>query len=180
MRRRVPASTRRYPHFQNTFALDAAQSPARRARFLDHLPRALARRTRSRDREKSLLVGHLAAAAARPARRHPAARLRANSLARLAIFAARQADFRRHARGRVLKAQRHVVAQIGPALSAGASFSRAAPRPAEKRVIHSEKVAQDVLELFKDGRVEPRRFESPVSQARVPEAVVHRALLRIG
>ena len=78
--------------FERALALDAPLAAARVARVADHLARALASRAGARDGEKSLLVGHLAAAAAGAAGGHAGAGLGAGAFAGFAILAARQCE----------------------------------------------------------------------------------------
>jgi hypothetical protein len=98
-------------------------------------------------------------------------------VARLAVFVAEDANFRGDAGGGLLEAERHVVAQIGAALPA-----RAAPAPPSpaKNLVEAEQITKDILEFLEDRRVDSAGLESAAAQARMSEAVVDRALLRIG
>ena len=91
MRSRVPESTPAgTPTSRSRSRSMRPCAAAGSARVANYLPRALAGRACSRDGEKSLLVGHLPAAAAGAACGHARARLRARALAGLANLVARQ------------------------------------------------------------------------------------------
>src|SRR5271163_1179166 len=132
------------------FAFDAPLPAAIEAAFFNNLPRALAVRARARDGEKSLLVRHLAAAAARLAGLHAGALLRSGAVAGFAIFLARQFDFGGYAAGRFFKRQRHVIAQIGAALRARTS----AAAPSTKKILEAKKITKNIVEVLKHRAIE--------------------------
>src|SRR5277367_2301627 len=100
---------RRNAQLDGAFAFDAALPAAIEAAFLNNLSRALAVRARARDGEKSLLVRHLAAAAARLAGLRAGALLRPGAVAGFAILLARQFNLGGYAARRFFKRQRHVI-----------------------------------------------------------------------
>src|SRR5260370_2728362 len=162
----------RNPQIDGTLTLQAALAVAIRAALADDLSRALARRTGARDGEESLLVPELAASAASLACGHASSGLCARAIARFAIFLARQFDFRGHARCAFLKRERHVIAQIRPAL-----HTSSPPPSARKTILEPEKVSEDVVKTLEDGAAE-------ISAARagktvMPVGVVDLALLRV-
>src|SRR6185437_9984236 len=170
---------RRYANLQRLLALQSSLPTALLASLAHHLPTSLARRARPRNRKESLLVRHLAAPAARAARDHPATWLRASSVAQLAILKPVQLDRRRYARRGLFKAQRQVITQIRATLTALRTPAPSAT--SAKRAFKSKKVAQNVLKLFKDRRIEPAaRLKAAAIQSRMSIAIVNRALLRIG
>jgi hypothetical protein len=163
--------------FQRAFALNARLAAARLAGLSDYLSCTLAGWAGARDRKESLLIGHLPAAAARLASSHASTGLRANPFAGLAIFAADEANLGAYAGGSVLKTERHVVAQIGATLTAGAAPSSGTP---VNSLIEAKEIAKDVVEFFKDYGVEAAALESPAAESRMSEAIVYGTLLGIG
>jgi hypothetical protein len=94
-----------------------------------------------------LLIRELPASAARSARGHSSTRLRASSIARLARFKARDANLARYTRSGLFESKRHVVPQVGAALSARLPAATAGTASAE-HVVDTEKIAKDVLKFL--------------------------------
>src|SRR5580704_14080140 len=167
-----------HAHFERAFAFDTCLAAAGLASLADHLSRTLACRAGARDREESLLVGHLSAAAAGLACSHAAAGFSARSLAGFAVLAADQPNLGAHAGCSILKAERHVVAQIGAPLAPGGAAS--SPSAPTEGLVKAEQIAQNVVKLLKNHGIEAATLKSPAAQSSVSEAVVDRALLGIG
>src|SRR5260370_34485036 len=89
----------RSPQLNGLCALKPPLPPALRATLLHNLPGALARRSRARDGEESLLIGQLTAACARLAGLNASALFRARAVAGLAVFLPRQLDLGSNSRG---------------------------------------------------------------------------------
>src|SRR5580700_9672954 len=155
---------------QYTLALDASLAAARNASLLDRLPRALAGRARTRDREKSLRVGHLTAPATSAARGHARPRLGASSLADLAQLVPRQIDLTGNARRGFFETESHIVAKIRATLPAPASAAGAAS-PATENFVEAEEVAKDVLKFLENRGVESG-IETTITQTRRAKTVV--------
>ncbi len=133
----------------------AALSVAIGAAFLDDLAGALASGASAIDGEETLLIDNLAAAAAGLASSHTGSLLRTGSVARFAIFLARDADLGVDARGRFLKRQRHVVAKVGATLHPATSTATAtASACGTEEIFEAEEVAKNVVEILEDGAVE--------------------------
>ena len=131
-------------------ALNAALSAAIGAALFNNLSRALARRTRPGNGKKSLLVGELSPPGAGLARACAGSGLRAGSAARRAQFLLRQFYFCGDPGRCFFKSQRHVVAQIRPALRP----RPAAPSAAAQNIFESKKVAKDIVEILENCSVE--------------------------
>src|ERR1700735_2862871 len=161
---------------QSPFALDAPLTTTSHASVANHLPRALARRASTRNREKSLLVSQLPVSLASAARCHSTARFRSGALAILACFVARDSSLGVCSGGCLFKRQRHVVPQVSATL---ASLTASTPPSSAQYFLESEKAAENILKFFENAGVKSG-IESPTSQSRRAVAVVHRAFLRIG
>jgi len=73
--------------------------------------------------------------------------------------------------------ERHIVAQIGAALTASTTPSTATS--SSKYIIDAEQIPENVMKFIEDGRVETGRLKSPAIEAGMSKAVVHRTLLRV-
>src|SRR5580700_10993792 len=162
---------------QYTLALDASLAAARNAGLLDRLPRALAGRARTRDREKSLRVGHLPAPATSAVRGHARPRLGASSLADLAQLVPRQIDLTGNACRGFFENENKIVAKIRTTLPAPAAAAGAAS-PTTENFVEAEEVAKHVLKFLENRGVESG-IETAITQARRAKTVVDRAFLRI-
>jgi hypothetical protein len=138
------------------------------------LPRALACGARARDGEKSLLIGQLPASTARLACNHAGAFLCAGAVTGFAEFLAGQLDFCGDARGCFFKRKRHVIAQIGAALSASAT----AATSAAEEILEAEEIAKDVVEVL-ESRVVKSLAPARAGKTGVTVGVIHLALLRV-
>jgi hypothetical protein len=105
--------------FDGLFALNAALTVAIGATFANNLSRALASGACARDGKETLLIGELAAATAGLAGDNAGTFFCAGSVASSAVLLAGQLDFSGNAGRCLFKSERHVIAQIGPALFAG-------------------------------------------------------------
>ena len=146
-----------------------------RAGFADDLSHPLAVRTGPRQGEEPLLLPKLPPSPTGWAVHGLAAFAGAPSAARAAHLPARNLDLGFEARRGLLQGNLHVVAQIGAALG---PRTPAAPPP--EYVADAKQIAQDVFEIRKDRGGEIGRIATRVVYARVPEAVVRGALLRVG
>jgi hypothetical protein len=126
---------------------------------------------------KNPLKAHLALAAALRTRRRRRTRSGAGSIARLAVFLARNLDDRFGAPGRFLERDFQVVAEIGATLRSASSASAAAEQIAEAEDVAEP--AEDVFEAVEDRRVEASAGAG-AGDAGVAEAVVEGALLAVG
>src|SRR5262245_8169844 len=104
------------PQIDRLFAFQSSLTAAFSAAFFDGLPRALARRTRPGNREKSLLVGQLSAPAAGRARTRTGSCFRSSTVARPAQFLLWKLDLGGNPRRGLFERQRHVIAQVRSAL----------------------------------------------------------------
>lgn len=143
--------------------------------FPDDLPGSLARRTRPRNAEETLLVTQLPAPAAGLAGGHSAPRLRAGAVARLAELQPRELDLGDHTGSRFLEGERHVVPEIAAPLRSAAAPSSSATED----VFEAKKIAQNVLEVLEDRGVNPAGLKAHPRQSGVAVPVVHFALLWI-
>jgi hypothetical protein len=134
------------------FALYAALTVAVRAAFAHDFPRALARGACARNGEETLLVGKLAAAAARLASYDASPFFGPSAIADFAVFLAGQLDFSGDTRGGFFKGQRHVIAEIGAALLTTARTATA--RASTEEIFEAEEIAQNVMEIAEDGAIE--------------------------
>src|SRR5208283_1384401 len=151
---------------------------ARHARIADRRPRSIASPACLRHREEPLLEPHLSVPAALRASHRGLALRAARPATLLARLQPPDLDLLLHPEGRLFELQRHVVAQIAPALCPRGPPSAAA---AAAHVEHlPEQVAEDVSQVA----LEPRarkwipRIPAPLKRL-MAVAVVRRALLRV-
>jgi hypothetical protein len=76
---------------------------------------------------------------------------------------------------RLLELQRQIFAQIGAALHAAAASSASASKDVPK----AEELSENVAEILKDSRIDPR-LPAPAAQSGVTIAVIHGPLVRVG
>src|ERR1700676_1781608 len=169
---RVRIYTRGNPQIDRARALNPALPAAVRAPLAHNLPRAAAIGTGARDREETLLVMNLTAAAATLAGDHSCAFFCPGSVANFAEFETRQTDFRVDSRGRLFKTQFHVVTKIRTALRA---VARAAP---SENILEAKKISEDILKLLKYGLVDAA-IKSAARKSRKSVTIVGDALLRL-
>jgi hypothetical protein len=129
-------------------AFDATLAPAVRTRLSHDLPRAAAIRACAGNREKTLLVMDLAAAAAGHTGNDSYTLFRPSSVADFAEFQPRKPDFCADAGRRFFKAQFHVVPEVRATLRTGA---RAA---SPENILEPEKIAEDILKFVENGLID--------------------------
>jgi hypothetical protein len=130
-----------------------------------------------RDGEESLTVGNLPAAAACFAGGHARAGFRARSVTCFACFAPRNVNLRADARRGFFKREGHVVTQIGATLAA-LPTAPATPSATEN-ILEAEEIAEYVLKILEDRRIESAGLESATAQASMAKAIVNCPFLRV-
>src|SRR5260370_21115309 len=155
-------------------ALEASLPAAFLATLLHDLPRALTRWARARDREKSLLIGKLAAASASLAGLNASAFFRSGAVAGFAEFLARQLDLGGYARGSFLERKRHVVSQVGATLRAASATPASAP---SKQIFEAKEISEDVVEILSDSIV--KSLTVSAGKPGMTVGVINLPLLRI-
>src|SRR5260370_18001798 len=156
------------------FALKASLPAALLAAFFHNLTRALTRWARSRDGEKSLLIGKLAAASASLAGLNTGPFFRPGTVAGFAEFLARQLDLGGYARGSFLERKRHVISQVGATLRAASATPASAP---SKQIFEAKEISEDVVEILEDGVV--KSLTGSAGKPSMTVRVVNLPLLRI-
>src|SRR5580700_473845 len=155
------------------FALHTALTVAIGAPLTNNLSRALACRARARDGKETLLIGQLAAAAASLAGDNAGAFFCAGPVASFAVLLAGQLDFSGHASRRLFKREGHVIAQIGPALSAGTAGA-----PGSEEIFETKEITENVVEIAEGGIVEVHAA-ARAGESGVTVGVVNFTFLRI-
>ncbi len=138
-------NARGHLHLQRMGSVQQALALARGARILNHGARALADRAGAGYAEESLLVTHLAVAVALAALAGQFAAGRAGTMAGVAQLVAPDVDLLFHAKGRVLKCNGEVFADVGATLRPAAP-SAASPRVAEQ-IAKAEHLPEQVAEV---------------------------------
>ena len=137
----------------NRFLLNvAAFALALGARIADYGTCALAGGTRPRDAEKSLLIAHLSAASAAAASCRRLARRAARPLAGVATLVPAVGDLGLGAEHGLFKFEGDVLAKIGSALR---TRLRRRPPAASKNVAETEELPENIVEVLKNGGIEP-------------------------
>src|SRR5579864_4534198 len=158
----------------STLAKQSALAFALRARISDDVAGSLARGTRARDAEESLLVANLPAAIAGAAGRRPFAGSSSRPATFFTSFVAANSDLRFGAEVCFLELKRQVFAQISAAL-----HTTAAASPAPKHVAETEKFPENVAEVLENTRIKTGAAARSAAQSGMPEAIVHCALVRV-
>src|SRR5580658_453978 len=146
-----------------------------RARIGNHAARSLAGRTSPRDAEKALLVPHLPTASAGTAGCWTFARRGSRPTAIFAGFVTPHHHARLGAECSLFELDGYVFAQISAALHPAAAASAASEGIAE-----AEELAEDFAEILERRGVEACARTGGAAHAGMAEAVVERALLRVG
>ena len=171
---RAVLHSRGHLSLDHTLAQQAAFAFALRTWIGDYAARALASLAGSSDAEEALLIPHLTAPIARPARDRSFAGRRTVTTARIAGFMAAHIHLLIGAEDRLLKFEMQVFAQIGSPLGAAAATSALA-----EQVAKTKNVAENVAEILEDGGIESGWTSGAAAHARVPETVIQRPLLAI-
>src|SRR5690348_6368899 len=154
-------------------ALNAALTTAIGATFTDDLAGALTSGASAGNREESLLVSKLSAAAASLTGNNAGALFCAGAIAGFAKFLARKLNFGVDARGSLFERERHVIAEISAAL-----IAPAAATPRGEKILEAEEVAENVVKVAEDGAVEVHAAAG-AGETSVAVGVIDLALLLI-